>query len=274
MRGKPRREGHHAPLREQIDRAMALQINKETASGAATPHRAIVHAQDARRGPLCEGEAADVCEQGIAAAADTEMIEESRPRFSTEGKRDRGEPVIEFAGAARDGGDEGRETLGKGAMRAARIDADESADTEVQGDVQAIDGHSTGMSPVGTMDPAGPAVAVGAGGGVAPCSQRQRELPIAGVNLLKVQTGAMGKQGSDTHDADSLCCTMHRESVVSKSARQRGATAEPASHNPRKSRIRGHSMIWAIVPRRCPDAPYQTPIPDRIQNGSRAAGSQ
>jgi len=183
---------------------MALQINEDTAVDTATPHREIVHAQDAWRRSLCEGEAADVCEQGIAAEAHTEMNEEARPRFSTEGKRDMSEPVIEFAGAAREGGDEGRETLGKGAMRAARIDADESTDKEVQGDVQAIDGYVTGMSPVGTMDPSGPTVTVGAGGGVAACSQRQSELPITSVNLLNVQTGEMGKQGSDTHDADSL----------------------------------------------------------------------
>jgi len=39
---------------------------------------------------------------------------------------------------------------------------------------------------------------------VAACSQREGELPIAGANLLNMQTGKMGKQGADTHDADSL----------------------------------------------------------------------
>ena len=40
----------------------------------------------------------------------------------------------------------------------------------------------------------GSAAAVGAGGGVAACRQREGELPIAGVDLLNMQTGKMGKQ--------------------------------------------------------------------------------
>ena len=54
------------------------------------------------------------------------------------------------------------------------------------------------------MDSPGPAVAVGAGGGVAACSQSEGEVPFAGANLLNMQTGKMGEQGADTHNFDSL----------------------------------------------------------------------
>jgi len=76
--------------------------------------------------------------------------------------------------------------------------------TELQGDVKAIDGHVTGMSPVRAMDSPGPAVAVGAGGGMAACRQSEGKVPVAGANLLNMQTGKMGEQSADKHNADSL----------------------------------------------------------------------
>ncbi len=44
-------------------------------------------------------------------------------------------------------------------------------------------------------------------------SQREGEVPIAGVDLPNVQTGKMWEQGADTHDAAPFRCTMHREAV-------------------------------------------------------------
>jgi hypothetical protein len=138
---------------------MARQIDEETAIDATAPEGKIVHAQDARRRLLREGEAADVCEQGIAADLHAEMMEESRSRFTAERKGDPGEPVIELASAACEGSDKGGETFTKRATWAARIDTEKPADKELQGDVHAIDGQVTGMAPVMAMDASGPAAA-------------------------------------------------------------------------------------------------------------------
>ncbi len=150
--GKPRREGLCAPIGEQINCAMPLQIDEDTAVGATTPKGEIIHAHDSQRWWGSNSVGADARQQSIAADAHTEMMQESRSRFTSEGKRDLGEPVIEFAGAAREGSNESRETFGKSTTRAARIATEEPADMELQSDVQAIDGHVTGMSPVRAMD--------------------------------------------------------------------------------------------------------------------------
>jgi hypothetical protein len=159
MLQKPCREGLRAPIREEIDGAMALQIDEDTAIDATAPEGKIIHAQDARRRLLGKGEAADLFEQGVAADLHTEMMKESRSRFTAERKGDMDEPVTELAGAAGEGSDKGGETFTKRAPWAARIDTEEPADKELQDDGHAIDGQVTGMAPVMTMNASRPAAA-------------------------------------------------------------------------------------------------------------------
>ncbi len=114
------------------------------------------------------------------------------------------EPVIERAGAARKGSDEGGEAFGEGATRAARIDTEEAANMQLQGDTQAIDGQIAGMTPVGAMDPSGPAVATWAGSGVTTSGDGEGEVPIARAHIVNAQTGEVGEERGDSHDSDSL----------------------------------------------------------------------
>lgn len=112
-----------------------------------------------------------------------------------------------------------------------------------QGDVQTIDGHVTGMSPVRAMDSSGPAATVRAGSRVAACSQRESELPIAGLNLLNVQTGEMGKQGADTHDADSFDAQCRRSRLYTIGTTAGRYRRISGSHNPRKSHQSGSTSV-------------------------------
>ena len=110
--------------------SMALQIDEDTAIDATAPEGEIVHTQYSRNGRVREDEGANTRKQGIAADGHAEMMEESRPCLTTEGKRDMGEPVIECASATSIGSEEGGKAFSEGAMRAARIATEEPAGTE------------------------------------------------------------------------------------------------------------------------------------------------
>lgn len=188
---------------KQINGAMSLQIHENTSIDATAPEGEIVHTHYPRNGRVREGEGANTGKQGIAADVHAEMMKHSRPCFPTEGKRNMREPVIERVRATSIGSEEGGEAFSEGATRAARIDTEEPADMDVQGNSQAIDRQVTWMTPVVTMDPLGSA-AVRAGSHVTAGSDGEGELPVTSANILKTQTGKMGEQGGDTHDSDSL----------------------------------------------------------------------
>lgn len=61
------------PIWRQIDRVMSLEIDEDAAVGATTPHREIVHAQDARCRSLRKREATDMRKQGIATERNAEV---------------------------------------------------------------------------------------------------------------------------------------------------------------------------------------------------------
>ncbi len=199
VRFQPRFQARGGAIREQVDRAMRLQVDEDRAVSAPFLQAPVVHAEYARRLDRRERRLGHRPAQGVAAHRDPQVGQQARAGRAAHGDAEDEDDDGEARRPLGVGRGDRRQPLGEDAPRAARIVAEPAARTEAEAHRQPLPGHVGKPAGVPTVDPDGGVVADRAAGGRAARAQDERDPRIIGDDLLQRHDGRVGDERGGAH---------------------------------------------------------------------------
>jgi hypothetical protein len=152
MGREPLRQRLRLPVRQEVDQAMALQVDERGAVADALALRPVVDAEDLGRGMSRERRTPDQVDQGGRAEVHANLPRKARTGRATEGKGDGVQEGSEPGGGAGRGSDETGQTLGEDPAGAIESGAEELADAQELTERRAAPGKIGRSALVVTMD--------------------------------------------------------------------------------------------------------------------------